>query len=99
MSKTLDLAKELISLKSVTPNDAGCQEIVAKRLKQFGFNIENLNFGDVKNLWAILGVLVLYSHFLVTQMLFLLDPLISGIVTLFAQLRRMNFSLVEAQQI
>ena len=55
MSKTLDLAKELISLKSVTPNDAGCQEIVAKRLKHFGFNIENLNFGDVKNLWAILG--------------------------------------------
>jgi len=43
MSKTLDLAKELISLKSVTPNDAGCQEIVAKRLKQFGFDIENLN--------------------------------------------------------
>ena len=37
MSKTLDLAKELISLKSVTPNDAGCQEIVAKRLKPVSY--------------------------------------------------------------
>jgi len=55
MSNTLELAKELISIPSVTPDDKGCQEIIASRLKAIGFDIENLRFGEVDNLWARLG--------------------------------------------
>jgi len=52
MSKTLDLAIDLISRPSVTPNDYGCQALVAERLQTIGFTIENLRFGEVNNLWA-----------------------------------------------
>lgn len=55
MSDTLELAKELISRQSVTPEDAGCQTIMAKRLKALGFCIEHLRFGEVDNLWARRG--------------------------------------------
>ena len=55
MSKTLELTKELISKKSITPDDAGCQSLLANRLKDVGFNIEHLKFGEVDNLWATLG--------------------------------------------
>ncbi len=55
MSNTLDLAKQLIAIPSVTPDDKGCQEIIARRLKNIGFEIENLRFGEVDNLWARLG--------------------------------------------
>ena len=55
MSATLDLAKQLIEIASVTPEDGGCQDILAQRLEQLGFTIEHLPFGDVKNLWATLG--------------------------------------------
>ena len=55
MNNTLDLAKLLISKKSVTPDDAGCQEIIASRLEKIGFHIEHLKFGEVDNLWASYG--------------------------------------------
>ena len=55
MSATLDLAKQLIELPSVTPEDKGCQEIIAKRLEKLGFKIEHLPFENVSNLWAQLG--------------------------------------------
>lgn len=55
MSATLDLAKQLIALPSVTPEDGGCQHLLADRLQAMGFNIERLPFGDVSNLWAWLG--------------------------------------------
>ncbi len=55
MSATLDLAKQLIRIPSVTPEDMGCQKIVADRLRNIGFNIENLRFGVVDNLWARYG--------------------------------------------
>lgn len=55
MSDTLDLAKQLISQASITPNDEACQAIIAERLTPLGFNIENLRFGEVDNLWARLG--------------------------------------------
>ena len=32
------LLSELISRKSITPNDSGCQEIISKRLASIGFN-------------------------------------------------------------
>ncbi|VAW99302.1 N-succinyl-L,L-diaminopimelate desuccinylase, partial [hydrothermal vent metagenome] len=53
MSSTLDLTKQLIAQASVTPDDANCQTIIAERLKAIGFNIENLNYGEVLNLWAV----------------------------------------------
>ncbi len=55
MSTTLELAIELISRPSITPNDAGCQALIAKRLQTLDFNLENLRFGEVDNLWARRG--------------------------------------------
>lgn len=55
MSDTLELAKQLISKPSVTPDDYDCQKIIAQRLESIGFSIEKLRFGEVDNLWARLG--------------------------------------------
>ncbi len=55
MSATLKLAIELISRTSITPDDAGCQATIIKRLEAIGFAIEKLPFGEVKNLWARRG--------------------------------------------
>ncbi len=55
MSDTLALAQQLIQLPSVTPSDAGCQELIAQRLAAIGFSVETLQFDDVTNLWATLG--------------------------------------------
>ena len=52
---TFELARELISRVSVTPNDGGCQDVLAQRLARLGFRIEHLRFGDVDNLWARRG--------------------------------------------
>lgn len=55
MNPTVELAKELISRASLTPLDEGCQDLIARRLKKIGFNIENMPFEEVKNLWATYG--------------------------------------------
>ena len=55
MSATLELCQQLIEQQSVTPEDANCQQIMADRLSAIGFDIENLPFEDVKNLWARKG--------------------------------------------
>ena len=55
MSDTLELLKELISRVSVTPDDAGCQAFLAKRLAVLGFEVEQLDFNDTKNLWLKRG--------------------------------------------
>jgi succinyl-diaminopimelate desuccinylase len=55
MSDTLALTKELIARRSVTPEDAGCQTILAQRLQALDFRIEHLRFGEVDNLWARRG--------------------------------------------
>jgi len=55
MSDTLDLTCELVSRSSVTPEDKGCQILMAERLKNLGFDIENLRFEDVDNFWARRG--------------------------------------------
>ncbi len=52
-SPTLALAKALIQRPSITPNDDGCCDIIAKRLAPLGFNNEFLRFGDVTNLWSV----------------------------------------------
>jgi len=56
MSKTLDLAKDLISRQSNTPLDAGCQELMIGRLEPLGFKIERMRFGDVDNFYARRGI-------------------------------------------
>lgn len=55
MSKTLELAKALIARRSLTPDDAGCQEIMIERLSSLGFRIENMRFGNVDNFYARRG--------------------------------------------
>jgi succinyl-diaminopimelate desuccinylase len=55
MQETLDFACELIRRPSVTPDDAGCQELLADRLRASGFAVEILQFGEVTNLWARRG--------------------------------------------
>jgi succinyl-diaminopimelate desuccinylase len=51
----LELAKELIARRSVTPEDGGCQELLAARLAKAGFRCEPMKFGEVTNLWARRG--------------------------------------------
>jgi succinyl-diaminopimelate desuccinylase len=55
MSDTLALAQQLIARPSLTPEDAGCQELLIERLAVHGFRIERLRFDDVDNLWARRG--------------------------------------------
>ena len=51
----LDLARELIERRSLTPDDAGCQALIAARLAPLGFRCETFTFNGVTNLWARLG--------------------------------------------
>ena len=66
MSSVLDLTCDLIARPSITPDDAGCQPLIASRLAAAGFAIEHLRLGEVDNLWATHGqgepVLVLLGH-------------------------------------
>jgi succinyl-diaminopimelate desuccinylase len=66
VTEVLDLAKALIARASITPDDAGCQALVAERLQRAGFQCEQLRFGAVDNLFATHGtsgpVLVLLGH-------------------------------------
>jgi succinyl-diaminopimelate desuccinylase len=52
---SITLLTELIRRPSVTPDDAGCQEILAERLQVLGFECESMPFGEVTNLWARRG--------------------------------------------
>ncbi|WP_063668467.1 succinyl-diaminopimelate desuccinylase [Aliivibrio fischeri] len=52
---TLALAKDLLSRQSITPEDAGCQELMIKRLEALGFTIEIMVFEDTTNFWARRG--------------------------------------------
>jgi succinyl-diaminopimelate desuccinylase len=55
MDATLELACALIARRSLTPEDAGCQDLIAARLAAVGFGIERMRFGAVDNLWARRG--------------------------------------------
>lgn len=55
MSRVLELTKALISRPSVTPDDAGCQGLIAERLEVMGFSLTPMPFGEVSNLWARRG--------------------------------------------
>ncbi len=66
MATIVELTSELIRRASVTPDDAGCQPLIASRLANAGFMIERLRYEDVDNLWAMHGsgapVLVFLGH-------------------------------------
>ncbi len=55
LSPTLELTFDLIRRQSVTPEDAGCQALMIKRLEAIGFTIHPLRFDDVDNFWAVRG--------------------------------------------
>ena len=55
MTETLKLAIELIKRRSVTPDDAGCQGLIAERLERLGFSATRLCFAEVDNLWLTHG--------------------------------------------
>ena len=54
-SALLQLAQQLINQASITPDDNGCQPILAARLEKMDFSVEHLRFGEVDNLWAKKG--------------------------------------------
>ena len=54
-SSTIKLARSLVSIDSVTPDDKGCQDLMIERLQALGFMIEKLRFGEVDNFWAKRG--------------------------------------------
>jgi succinyl-diaminopimelate desuccinylase len=62
----IDLARDLVRRRSVTPDDAGCQTVIARLLAAAGFTVEHMRFADVDNLWAKHGsgapTLVLAGH-------------------------------------
>ncbi len=55
MTPTLELAHELLRRPSVTPEDGGCQALIAQRLAAVGFRVEFMPFNAVTNLWARRG--------------------------------------------
>ncbi len=56
MSDTLQLAQNLISRRSLTPQDEGCLALISARLEPLGFRLETMRCGEVDNLWARRGV-------------------------------------------
>jgi succinyl-diaminopimelate desuccinylase len=66
MSDVLDLTLDLLARASVTPDDAGCQAMIAARLAEAGFQCRSMRFGAVDNLWATHGsegpLLVFLGH-------------------------------------
>ena len=55
MTEVFDLTCDLISCPSETPDDGGCQQLIAERLNTAGFNVDHVPFGPVSNLWARIG--------------------------------------------
>src|SRR6056300_168302 len=53
MDRTLELCCNLIERPSITPEDAGCQQLMAERLRPLGFEIHEMAFGAVSNFWAV----------------------------------------------
>ncbi len=55
MTSTITIAQDLIRKASVTPDDQGCQDLVADQLQPYGFRPEFMQFGAVRNLWLRRG--------------------------------------------
>lgn len=52
---SLTLAQQLINIRSITPNDGGCQDLIIDKLKNLGFTITPLDSNGVRNFWAQRG--------------------------------------------
>lgn len=52
----LTLTRTLVQRPSVTPDDAGCQQLMSEWLSPLGFECEQMRFGEVDNLWARRGI-------------------------------------------
>jgi len=50
---TRALLEDLVRRPSITPDDAGCLDILSARLERLGFSLERMRFGRVDNLWAV----------------------------------------------
>ena len=55
MNPVIELALELIRRASVTPEDSGCQQLIAERLEKIGFRAKHMCFDEVDNLWITHG--------------------------------------------
>jgi succinyl-diaminopimelate desuccinylase len=55
LDPTYELTRQLMACPSVTPDDAGCQPLMMKRLRGAGFAVEPMRFGNVDNFWAVRG--------------------------------------------
>jgi succinyl-diaminopimelate desuccinylase len=55
LSQVLELTRALVERASVTPEDAGCQELMISRLEAIGFSVERMRRGEVDNFWARRG--------------------------------------------
>ena len=55
MSDVLALTQDLIARRSVTPDDAGCQQVLAQRLERLGFRSDHRGCGQTDNLWVTHG--------------------------------------------
>jgi succinyl-diaminopimelate desuccinylase len=55
VSQAIELTKDLLARRSITPADEGCQELIGTRLAAAGFTVERLRFGHVENFWARRG--------------------------------------------
>ena len=55
MTPELELTQALIRCRSITPDDAGCMELIAARLQPLGFTVEWLNFEQTRNVWIRRG--------------------------------------------
>ena len=51
----LRLTQELVRCESITPDDAGCLDIITRELADLSFDINNFSSNDVSNLWATHG--------------------------------------------
>lgn len=51
-SDTIKLAEQLINIRSITPDDNGCQKVLTDRLKKLGFDVEDISQNGVSNFWA-----------------------------------------------
>jgi succinyl-diaminopimelate desuccinylase len=54
-NRVLDLLQALVARQSVTPDDAGCLDLIGARLGKIGFKLERIDSGGVANLWARRG--------------------------------------------
>ena len=51
----IDLLQNLLKIKSISPNDMGCFNVIENELKEIGFNCERINYLNVENLYATTG--------------------------------------------